>query len=712
MSFRTPLYRCLPISAAILFMAGGSFATPVSARSLSSSATAGAFTLGSASRWVTLSGSLSPDIARARRVRSLPTSEQIGISVALRVRDQPGLTRFLQQVYDPASASYRHFLTTSQFAQRFGASPASQSRVVDWLRSQGITVTGISRNALEIDGRGAVAAVDRAFATSLATYQTATRTFRANTQPIRIPGNLASDVLAVSGLSTAAQQQPASRARVGTRLTPRGNAPADIQSQYDLTSLEAQGTNGSGQTMAIVSFADYDASNVSTFDGLFGLNGNATKLKVSDGRTTGARAGVKNGQDEADADIELIHAIAPRATVLVYEAPNSSLGGINVYNKIVSDNRASVVTTSWGGAESSYSSSELNAVHQSLQEGAAQGQAFFAASGDTGAYDAFGNGTGNDTTLAVDFPASDPWVTGVGGTSLNSDGSQYSGETAWSDNSDSRSPAGSGGGLSDVFSRPSYQTGPGAQNQYSNGKRQVPDVAANADPHTGYAVYTVNPRNQPSWAVIGGTSAASPIWAGFAALLNQATGRRVGFLNPLLYALGQQTSTLPRSPYHDVTEGTNLYYPATAGWDFATGWGSFDGAALVSDVKSLPALLPAAASPSLGIKKVILLHRVNGKLQATTALKVGEQGTLIILYSSKNAGSLSITGTAFIRQNGQLLKSTQLKATTYTGQKALTAAIRFTSKKRVGLLSTQITVSLGTVSAAKSRTFKIIPPGM
>jgi hypothetical protein len=139
--------------------------------------------------------------------------------------------------------------------------------------------------------------------------------------------------------------------------------------------------------------------------------------------------------------------------------------------------------------------------------------------------------------------------------------------------------------LSKIFPEPAYQSGPGVQNQYSNGMRQVPDVAANADfQQSPYAIYTVGHRGDPRWLSVGGTSAAAPVWAGFTALVNQYLHQSVGFFNPTLYALGRQASTLSPSPFHDITEGTNLYYPATPGWDFATGWGSFDGWTLAQDI--------------------------------------------------------------------------------------------------------------------------------
>jgi kumamolisin len=194
-----------------------------------------------------------------------------------------------------------------------------------------------------------------------------------------------------------------------------------------------------------------------------------------------------------------------------------------------------------------------------------------AASGDSGAYGC------QDTALSVGLPASDPYVTAVGGTTLYSDAAGgYGHEAGWEG---PLQGAGTGGGLSRFFLRPAWQTGTGV----GNGMREVPDVAADADPLTGYLIYVSG-----SWQVIGGTSAATPLWAGLVALADQAAaGERkppLGFLNPALYTLGSSGASSP-SPFHDVTIGGNLFYSAGPGWDYATGWGSPDAAVLV------PALL-------------------------------------------------------------------------------------------------------------------------
>ena len=349
--------------------------------------------------------------------------------------------------------------------------------------------------------------------------------------------------------------------------------------------LRSRGLNGAGQTVAVVSYADFAPGDVATFDQKFAITGTVSRVAVSDGESIGASLG--DGQDEAETDIEVLQGGAPGVGIVMYEAPNDEQGTIAMYQKILGDDSAQVITTSWGAWEGAFTHAEISTLDQLLAEAAAQGQTVLAASGDSGAFDAAIYGDPRtEKRLEVDFPASDPWVTGVGGTSLRTSGGHYLKETGWSEPATRVPPTGSGGGLSTVFKRPSYQVGKGTHNKHSTGMRQVPDVAAEAELNTGYAVYTVDPMSGDSkWGQFGGTSAAAPFWAGFAATLDQASGRRLGALNPLLYTLGKHAATYSRPPFHDVISGTNLYFHATPGWDYVTGWGSFDGAALLADVR-------------------------------------------------------------------------------------------------------------------------------
>jgi subtilase family serine protease len=543
---------------------------------------------------VRLPGSLLPKLRSAHRLPPLVASRSLGLTISLRVRDQAGLDRLLSSLYNRSSPLYHHFLTPEQFARRFAPTAATQQLVIQWLQSKHMRVVQRARNGLLLTVRANLGRLESAFGTRVFQYIQGTHRFFANDRPVQVPQRLASVITAVAGFSD--------RNRVHSQIrevhTPSksedlaGYGPSDLRNLYDLTQFYQNSLNGDGQTIGLYESCDYSQANVATYDNNFGISDTSSataRVMVSDGKDSGAQ--LDAGQTECELDIEIIHAIAPAAHILVYEAPSTDAGSIALWNKIVSDDAAPIVSTSWGTEETSLSTDVVQAIHQALQEAAAQGQSVFDASGDLGAYDAAGDTNVPDSqwgNLVVDYPAADPYVTSVGGTTLyaNADGSYHS-EIAWSDAS--RKPnAGSGGGLSTIFKRPDYQTGPGVSNQYSNGMRQVPDVAADANAQRSpYAIYSVDNQCQAGWLGVGGTSAAAPLWAAYTVLINQYWGQSVGFLNPTLYALGRQASSLSSSPFHDITQGDNLYYPATPGWDFATGWGSMDGVAFANGLLQL-----------------------------------------------------------------------------------------------------------------------------
>jgi len=325
---------------------------------------------------------------------------------------------------------------------------------------------------------------------------------------------------------------------------------------------------------------------------------------ISNVLVDGSNGSAGAGAIEVELDIEVVAAMAPKANQIVYEGPNSTQGVNDTYNQIVTDNKAQITTISWGECESASGNAEMQTLDNIFKQGAAQGIAFFAASGDSGAYDC------NDTNLAVDSPADDPNVTGVGGTNLQLSGGAYGNESVWSTPSNSTTGSqgvGGGGGISSYFSLPSWQTGPGVKNQYSNGNREVPDVSADADPATGYDVYcTVTAAGCPPTGsiTVGGTSAAAPLWAGSMAMINnylQSQNKPVaGFISPKLYGLAN--SQQQYAPFHDVTSGTNLYYPATAGYDEASGIGSPDIYNIARDLAGgnvpVPSPTPGTPGPS------------------------------------------------------------------------------------------------------------------
>ncbi len=445
------------------------------------------------------------------------------------------------------------------------------------------------------------AQVEKAFGLHLLVYQSQAdgRYFYAPDAEPQVPSALASLVTGVIGLSSASQWQPhfiqgtplvspdldPYAAPLQTGSGPGGAlAPSDIKAAYNLSGVSQ---NGAGQTLGLFELDTYTASDIAAYESAFGLP--AVPLQVVS--VDGGVAAPGSGAAEVTLDIELMTALAPSASkILVYEGPNTDQGVVDTYSKIASDNLAKEVSTSWGEAETEAPASVRSSENTAFQQMAAQGQSIFAASGDHGAYD-----TGNSSDgLTVDDPSSQPYMVGVGGTSLttNGAGGSYNSETTWDNNIGA-----GGGGISTVWTIPSYQSGlvGSAASKGSTTHRNVPDVSLDADPYTGYDIYYGG-----GWTIYGGTSCAAPLWAAFTALVNQnrlaAGSGLLGFANPPIYSLASSASYA--NDFHDIADGsTNYYYPAVAGYDDATGWGTFNGASLLADLSGVN----APASPAYQI---------------------------------------------------------------------------------------------------------------
>lgn len=527
-----------------------------------------------ANQRLVLHSDIVPLIRKAHFLHATHSDQQLNLSVGLRLRNAAALDSLLNAIYDPRSVLYHHYLTPAQFDQWFAPTQDQVQQVATFMRSQGLTITNIAPNNLLIDATGGVAQVQNAFATQINNYQLGQRTFYANATPPSLPGPLSSFITSIGGLDNSVQYQPHYRMLHTSQPGPSGYAPQDLAAAYDITPLQNGGILGDNQAVALFELDGYQTGDVAQYFQTYNL----ATAGITNVLVDGFNGSAGQGAIETELDIEVVAAIAPHARQIVYEGPDTTQGLNDTYNKIVTDHKVHIATTSWGICESSSGPGELQTLDTIFKQAAAQGISFFAASGDSGAYDC---GDGNP---AVDSPASDPNVTGVGGTNLQLNTGAYDDESVWS-NPKSRlhSPmgAGSGGGISNTFKRPGWQSGPGVANQYSNGNRQVPDVTADADPTTGYSIYcTVANAGCPSsgWITIGGTSAAAPLWAGGLALIDQYLKAHnttiIGSANPTLYRLFKGQQTFPA--FHDITDGTNLLYPATTGYDLASGLGSPD----------------------------------------------------------------------------------------------------------------------------------------
>lgn len=527
---------------------------------------------------VPLSGQTVSLIRYAQLAGTASAQQHLNLSIGLQLRNQPELTALLASLYDPRSSLYHHFLTPQEFAAEFGPTAAQQQQVISFLRGAGITVSHVSANGTLIDANATVAQAQSAFQVKINNYTLGARSFFANANAPSIPSSLSPLITSIGGMDNSVQQRPLglltgkSIHAVKNAKASSGYGPSDLLGAYDGAALHQAGVTGNSQTVAVFELDGYQQSDITQYLQSNNLGNPSITNVLIDGYNGAAGAGAI----EVELDIEVVAAMAPSAAQIVYEGPNSTQGVNDTYNKIVTDNKAQVMTTSWGECESQSGASELQTLDGIFKQGAAQGIAMFAAAGDSGAYDC------NDTNLAVDSPADDPYISGVGGTNLQTSNGVYGSESVWSNPSDTqRSPQGSGGGggISSTFTQPTWQVGPGVKNQYSNGNREVPDISADADPATGYAIYcTVVAAGCTGNIVVGGTSAAAPLWAGSTAMINeylQKQGKsRAGFMDPLLYNLANSTQQYP--PFHDITSGNNLYYPATAGYDEASGLGTPD----------------------------------------------------------------------------------------------------------------------------------------
>ena len=529
---------------------------------------------------VVIPGHISPAIAASRPIGRVEASMPIQLAITLRLKDEAGLGNLLQRLYDPNDPLYGQYLTTNEFTALFCPTEADYNDLIIFARANGLTVVATHPNRMVLDVSGTAADVERAFQTRLLYMITpGGRQFRAPSTEPTLPSAIAEHVTGIIGLDTFTIWARNSKRRTGPtprvlKTGPLGMSPADIRAAYNLNGINA---DGSGQVLGLFELDGYQASDVISYENQFNLR----HVPLQNVLIDGASGGSGDGADEVTADIDFQVAIAPgSAKILVYESPGprNIPGVVDTYNRIANDNLVSVLSASWGVGEPGPTPTLLNSENAIFRQMAAQGQSVFAASGDYGAYD-------GSTKLRVKDPASQPYVTGVGGTKVATrpDGTWIS-ETTWNSGVEA-----GGGGVSAGWPLPGYQLGVVSLGSGgSTTMRNVPDVSLNSDPNKAYAFFF-----QGHWTPgFYGTSCAAPLWSAFAALVNQsriASGKGViGFANPLLYLIGKGSHY--NSDFHDIADNSNNhYFHAVAGYDMATGWGSFNGLNLFSDMVNLVA---------------------------------------------------------------------------------------------------------------------------
>ncbi len=577
----------------------------------------------------------------AKRIENLslvfrPSAEQLADRDAL-----------LQALTSPGSPEFHKWLTPESYAARFGAKPADVARAVAWLTSEGLTVHPTpSRLGARVTFSGTVAQIERAFHAQMNRYLVRGETHYAMADAPAVPSELADIVLGVHNTHdfypTTSKPRfkviPSATCPPGGFCSGNGIAPPDWATIYDVTPLYTTGVagtkiTGSGVTIAIVGITEISQTDLTAFRTRYGLASNPITMTLVPG--TGAAQADNGAGIEAVLDTEWAGGIAPDATInYVYTGANDGNVDDATYYAI-EQNSGAVLSESWGGCEQGYTLSDADVLQVFGSAASLLGITYVAASGDAGA--AACQGTGG---LWVNMPAAYPGVTAVGGTGFAIPGGltfDASGnvtgegtEAVWNEFHDAYSGSGvaaGGGGISSIFTRPSYQStistcailGSLPSGVTASAMRQIPDVALTAASGSNQYGYFIEctldafgrdcdaSGSSPNVIEIGGTSASTPSFAGVMALANQATGGRLGNVNPLLYTLASSAPTALR----DVTTGNNevtcrptdpgcpsgkLYgYAATSGYDCASGLGSIDANNLVT---AWATLVPTSTSLS------------------------------------------------------------------------------------------------------------------
>lgn len=630
-----------------------------------------------------------------------------GISIAFNrtAAEQADLEALLAAQQNPQSPLYHQWLSPDQFAARFGMAQSDIDKVQSWLEQQGFSIDSVARSKNMIRFSGTVGQVELAFQTEMHYFQNNGEKHFAPATLLSVPTAIAPTVEAVRNLSDFRPKPMHVRPRRAFTSSQTGSvffAPGDIAVTYDINSLYSAGVEGNGQAVAVIGQSAVQSSDIENFENAAGLPVKDPVAIIVPG--SGNPTVVQGGDEgESDLDIEWSGAIAKGATIdFVYVGNNANASVWDALQYAIDEKIAPIITISYGACETAVSKAGFS-LESNFQQAAAQGQTILAASGDQGSTACSGDTSDGLTTaqefgLAVNYPASSPYVTAVGGTEISTaddtssnstywiaQASQdvltsakiYIPEIAWNDNSAQFGLSASGGGPSALFTKPTYQTG--VAGIPSDGKRDVPDVALYASPSfPGYLFCTSDTSEwvqgsvgAPAQAascndgfrdgtsgglyltVAGGTSFATPIFAGMLALINQKQEWTAGQgqANPTLYKLAGNSSTYA-SAFHDVTSGNNncnagstycgtttTGYSAGTGYDMVTGLGSVD-------LANLAGAWPANSAPLMATTTTVSA--------ANTAPNVSTNDAITITVASSSgtpAGTVNLSidggGTAY-----------------------------------------------------------------
>jgi kumamolisin len=478
--------------------------------------------------------------------------EQISVSVYVKPRNPVAATLRAQQ------AGNMPRLSRQEYTELHGAHPADVALVESFARNHGLRVVQVDPARRLVKLTGTVAAMSQAFEVQLDRYESPGLSFRGRVGAIKVPANIAGIVDSIHGLDNRPQAEP--RTRLHPQDTPASASytPPQVAALYNFPD---EG-DGSGQCIGLIELGGGYAQ--ADLDAYFGQLGLPTPRVVPIGVNGGSNSpGGGDADVEVALDIEVAGGVAPGATIAVYFTTNDDQSFIDAVTTAVFDdmNRPSVISISWGQAETNWSSQSMVTMDNAFQSAAVLGVTVCVASGDDGSSD-------GEDGANVDFPSSSPHALACGGTTLLGSQGEITSETVWGG---VPGDGATGGGVSSFFGLPSWQVNanvPQSANPGGGVGRGTPDVAANADPDTGYIILLEGIEGQ-----VGGTSASAPLWAGLIALINQQLLEPVGYINPCLY----QDWPILAEVTQDIVSGSNGAYSAGPGWDACTGLGSPNG---------------------------------------------------------------------------------------------------------------------------------------
>lgn len=646
---------------------------------------------------VTLHGNTHP-LARAEFDRgsadaAMPMNNMI-LLLSVRPDAQAQLSQLLAEQQDPKSPNYHKWLTPAEFGLKFGPTDQDIADAANWLKRFGFRIDQVANGRMWINFSGNVQQVERAFQTNIRQFEVKGKMHHANASDPTLPRALSGLVRGVVSLhdfvkhpnSTVNQLPPDFTAGNGANFL----APADFATIYNLNPLysAAPAIDGTGQTIAIVGRTNINLADVQFFRSFFGLPVNDPVITLN-GPDPGDLGGAE--ETEADLDVEWSGAVARNATInFVVSQTTTTTDGVDLSAQfIVNNNLANVMSTSFGACEAALGAAENNFWNTLWAQAAAQGISAFVSSGDSGAAGCDPASATTGTGLGVNGLSSTPNNISVGGTEFNegtgtfwsptndpttqSSVLSYIPEIAWNESGNvvgGSSLFSTGGGASIIYPKPAFQAGPGVP---ADGARDVPDVSLSSAIHDGYLIIQGHSATATGLAAVGGTSAASPSFAGIMALVVQKTGAAQGNANPILYSMGQNQFTGGTAVYHDTTSGDNSVpgvtgFIAGTGYDQATGWGSVDAANLVNlwNNNATPDFTLAAAPASQSIvaggtaSYTATLTAVGGFANTVTlsvsGLPTGASATFTpASVTGSGSSTLSITTTLGITPAGNYL---------------------------------------------------------